>query len=124
MRMKRSRSAAAPQPPASGAELARAFAQARVFAQAGACLCAGGVHAGLEPKDVAQDVLFYLAEKYRAEGRATLLALVRQVDPADFETWLAALDDMGMTEQERATLIADLAPTIESLRAPAGFMCV
>jgi hypothetical protein len=119
-----SRQQASASAPATGADLARAWAQARVFNIGDICQCAGGAHLAIDPQAAAEDVLFYLVDKYRGEKLDGLTAFVGAAPAQDFEGWLARLDTAPLADDERAALLRDLARTIESMRAPAGFMCV
>ena len=115
---------AAPPALATGADLARAWARARVFNNGDMCQCAGGVHLAIDPQAAAEDVLFYLVDKYRGEKLDGLAAFVAAASARDFEGWLEGLDAAALGEGDRAALLRDLARTIESMQAPAGFMCV
>ena len=88
------------------------------------CQCAGGAHLSIDPQAAAEDVLFYLVDKYRGEKLDGLAAFVATACAQDFEGWLAGLDAAPLCDDERAALLRDLARTIESMQAPAGFMCV
>lgn len=108
----------------TGRDLARAWAQARVFNNGDLCQCAGGAHVGIDPQAAAEDVLFYLVDKYRGETREDLVVFVQAARAQDFEGWLEALDTAPLSEDDRAALLRDLARTIGSMQAPAGFLCV
>lgn len=88
------------------------------------CQCAGGVHLSIDPQAAAEDLLFYLVDKYRGEKLDGLVAFVSGARAPDFEGWLEGLDAAALRDDERAALLRDLARTIESMQAPAGFMCV
>jgi hypothetical protein len=109
---------------ATGADLARAWAQARVFNIGDMCQCAGGAHLAIDPQAAAEDVLFYLVDKYRGEKLDGLAAFVEAAHARDFESWLEALDTAPLADADRGALLRDLGRTVESMQAPAGFMCV
>ena len=88
------------------------------------CQCAGGAHLSIDPQAAAEDVLFYLVDKYQGEKLDGLSAFVQAARAQDFEGWLEALDEAPLRDEERAALLRDLARTVESMQAPAGFMCV
>ena len=112
--------------PPSGAELARQWASADVFATAFAgCICAGGFHVPIDATTIAQDLLIYLEDKYRSADQGALADFVgRSAGHArDFGDWLATLDHADLSPQARALLMADLRTTLTSMSGASGFAC-
>ena len=100
----------------------------RGLAQSGhlrGCACCGGFGAGgVEPAAIERELLDWLAQRYRAQGRAALhdlvyrrIALREIADPGAFDAWLAALDTAPLAPEDRALLMADIG------RALAPFAC-
>lgn len=94
------------------------------------CTCAGGFHVPLDPAAVEEDLLDFLAYRYKGEGLAALSAYVaaRAANrTTDFGRWLIALDEAPLEPAERERLIADLHTTLDSMNgaraAKTGYVC-
>lgn len=115
----------------SGQTLAELWTGAMVFApHLAGCTCAGGFHVPLDPSAVEEDLLDFLAYRYKGEGLNTLSAFVSARSAnrtTDFGRWLAALDEAPLTSAERERLAGDLHNTLESMNgarpAKAGYVC-
>ena len=113
--------------PVSGAYLARQWARADLFSPAfGACICAGGFHLPIDASVVAEDLLIYLADKYRSSGQSGLACFVEEARGCvrDFGGWLAGLDGAVLEPQARALLMGDLGATLATMSSANGFACI
>ena len=93
------------------------------------CSCAG-FYVPLDPASVEEDLLDFLAYRYRSEKLDTLADYVarRMADRSTgFEKWLSGLDAAPVGQAERNRLKDDLRNTLESMNtarpAKAGFVC-
>ncbi len=88
-------------------------------------MCAGGFHAPVDASAVAQDLLIYLADKYRVAGEDALAGFLAlsQGRARDFGDWLAELDGAQLAPQGRALLLGDLRTTLDSMAGASGFAC-
>jgi hypothetical protein len=112
--------------PPSGAELARRWAAADVFSPGfAACMCAGGFHAPIDSRAVAEDLLVYLADKYRRAGDPALAEFVDsgRRRSGDFGAWLTDLDQADLAPGARALLLQDVRTTVETMTTARGFAC-
>ena len=110
----------------SGADLARQWARADLFSPTfGGCICAGGFHLPIDASVVAEDLLIYLADKYRSSGQAALAVFVEEARGCvrDFGAWLAGLDGAALDQQGRLLLMDDLGATLASMSGANGFAC-
>ena len=114
----------------SGRKLAELWSGAMIFApHLAGCSCAG-FHVPLDPSAVEEDLLDFLAYRYKTEGRLTLCAFVaaRSADRStNFGRWLEALDNADLEVADRERLIADLFNTLDSMNGAresrGGFVC-
>jgi len=116
----------------TGASLAQLWSTAIIFApHLAGCPCAGGFHVPLDPAAVEEDLMDFLAFRYRTEGLDPLERLVaaRARDRRrTFRDWLLDLDTVEIAESERRRILEDLHTTLASMNdmgggARAGFVC-
>lgn len=114
----------------TGGMLAELWSSAMIFApHLAGCSCAG-FHVPLDPAAVEEDLVDFLAYRYKGEGRTSLADFVarrtKERSP-DFGRWLEALDDAPIEGADRARLMDDLRNTLESMNgaraARSGFVC-
>ena len=121
----------APDEDITGPRLADLWRGAMIFAPHFAgCTCAGGFHVPLDPRALEEDLLDFLAYRYRGEGKTALADFVaaRVSDRAsDFGRWLETLDAASLGQDERKRLMGDISTTLESMNgarpAKAGYVC-
>ncbi len=113
-----------------GRELAELWAGAMIFApHMAGCSCAG-FHVPLDASAVEEDLIDFLAYRYKGEGLAALAEYVSSRATAksmQFSDWLEQLDRAPVSEADRDRLMNDLSNTLESMNgarpAKAGFVC-
>ena len=82
------------------------------------CGCGGLFSPVLDARQIEEDFLDYLVDRYRkqnAVARAELINARRMSPTAPFESWIAALSDAPITEDEKCALFDDLRVFLESL---------
>jgi hypothetical protein len=116
--------------PVSGRKLAELWSGAMIFApHLAGCSCAG-FHVPLDPAAVEEDLLDFLAYRYKGEGLSTLSNFVTARNAArssHFGAWLESLDSAPLENADRERLIGDLFNTLDSMNgargARSGFVC-
>lgn len=114
-----------------GRMLSDLWTGAMVFApHLAGCSCAGGFHVPLDPRAVEEDLLDFLAYRYKGEKLARLSEFVTErarCRTSDFNRWLEDLDTAPLSEAERARLVNDLHTTLDSMNGAragkSGFVC-
>lgn len=114
----------------TGRELADLWSGAMIFApHLAGCSCAG-FHVPLDPASVEEELVDFLAYRYKSEGRIELAGYVAaraSAGKGQFGRWLEGLDEAPLSGADRDRLMADLATTLESMNgarpAKAGFVC-
>lgn len=115
---------------ANGRKLAELWAGAMIFApHLAGCACAG-FHVPLDPAAVEEDLLDFLAYRYKSEGRLALASFVAARGAerrSNFGTWLESLDSAALDKEDRDRLISDLFNTLDSMNSAragrGGFVC-
>ncbi len=113
-----------------GHELAQLWAGAMIFApHMAGCACAG-FYVPLDASTVEEDLIDFLAFRYKEEGLSSLAEFVARranTKSVQFSDWLEQLDTAPVSKAGLARLMNDLANTLESMNnakpAKAGFVC-
>ena len=104
----------------TGRDLSDLWSSAIIFApHLAGCMCAGGFHVPLDAAAVEQDLIEYLAYRYKSEGLAALAAFTEsrvQERKSSFNIWLREIDEAALAKADRARLIADIRTTLESMQ--------
>ena len=82
------------------------------------CGCGGLFSPVLDARQIEEDFLDYLVDRYRkqnAVARAELVNTRRMSPAAPFESWIAALSDAPINKDEKSALFDDLRVFLESL---------
>lgn len=114
-----------------GRALSDLWTGAMVFApHLAGCTCAGGFHVPLDPRAVEEDLLDFLAYRYKSEKLDRLCDFVTkriQNRETDFGRWLENLDAAPLESADRDRIVNDLRTTLDSMNGAragkSGFVC-
>lgn len=104
----------------TGRDLSDLWSSAIIFApHLAGCMCSGGFHIPLDPRAVEEDLIDFLAHRYRTAGHDALAAFVAargKERVASFNVWLREIDAAQLAEADRTRLIGDIRTTLESMQ--------